>query len=304
MDMQKVLDGGPWSFEQSMLVYHRLMDNEDPQLVNLLEVDMWVQIYDIPKGSISENVLKNIGDSFVRYVKSDPANFHNTWKDHVRVRVTLNVDKPIKRRMKLKRDGTNWNWINFKYERLPSFCFVCGIIGHSDRDCSVVYANPEKIVERAYGVWLRAPTRNTKTGVGARWLRNTNTGENQWEAHTAYSGTTTTNQDGEKTEARFMEVDGTFREISGNDDVVKIVTRNQGNSENLNLLQNQGDMTGNNNLNLKETIVLDPKRRRVEPDLQGEVVGQDNVYADGLEIGNGPKNVNVAGSGLQARQTL
>lgn len=29
MDLQKVLDGGPWSFEQSMLVYNRVKENED-----------------------------------------------------------------------------------------------------------------------------------------------------------------------------------------------------------------------------------------------------------------------------------
>lgn len=163
-----MIEGGPWSFEHSMLVYHRMLENEDPHMVKLQEADIWVQIYDIPRGCISETVLKSIGDSFGCYVKSDPNNFNNMWKDHVRIRVTMNVDKPLKRRMKLKRDVNNWNWINFKYERLSSFCFVCGIIGHSERECSVVYANPDKLVERAYGVWLRAPSRNSKAGAGAR----------------------------------------------------------------------------------------------------------------------------------------
>ncbi|KAK1376452.1 hypothetical protein POM88_032645 [Heracleum sosnowskyi] len=35
LDMQKVLDGGPWTFEQSLLVYHKLEGKEDPHLVNL-----------------------------------------------------------------------------------------------------------------------------------------------------------------------------------------------------------------------------------------------------------------------------
>lgn len=75
--------------------------------------------------------------------------------------------------MKIKREGNNWSWINFKYERLSTFCFVCDLLGHSERDCEVVYANPEKVIDRAYGIWLRAPSKNIKNqNMGAKWLRN------------------------------------------------------------------------------------------------------------------------------------
>lgn len=52
LDLQKVLDGGPWTFEQSLLVYHRLQPNEDPHLVPLNSMDIWLQIYDVPKGLV------------------------------------------------------------------------------------------------------------------------------------------------------------------------------------------------------------------------------------------------------------
>lgn len=74
----------------------------------------------------------------------------------------MDIGKPLKRGMKLKREGGSWNWINFKYERLSMFCFVYGLLGHHYRDCEVVYANPGKVIDRAYGVWLRAPSKNTK----------------------------------------------------------------------------------------------------------------------------------------------
>lgn len=64
----------------------------------------------------------------------------------------MSVVKPLKRNMKIKRDGGNWSWINFNYERLSTFCFVCGLLGHSERDCPVVYANPKKEFDRDYGV--------------------------------------------------------------------------------------------------------------------------------------------------------
>lgn len=172
LDLQKVIEGGPWSFEQAMLVYHQIREGEDPTAVPLKNVEMWVQIYDIPRGFLSENILKSVGSAIGEYIKSDPGTFEGGWKPYVRIRVFLNVEKPLKRRLKIKREGDSWCWLNFKYERLGMFCFVCGIIGHTERDCNVVYANPEKMIEKAYGVWLRAPNKGAKSNPGARWLMN------------------------------------------------------------------------------------------------------------------------------------
>lgn len=62
LDMQKILDAGPWSFEHGMLVYKQLVENEDPKDVELKEVEIWVRVYDIPKAFVSENILRSIGD--------------------------------------------------------------------------------------------------------------------------------------------------------------------------------------------------------------------------------------------------
>lgn len=63
-------------------------------------------------------------------------------------------------------------------------------------------------------------------------------------------------------------------------------------------------MTAENDLNLNDKIIFDPKRRRIETDLQGDAIDQESILADGLDINNGPKNVIMAGPGPQARQTL
>lgn len=160
-----------------MLVFKQLKEDENPQSTSLKNIEIWVQIYDIPRGLLSENVLKSIGVSIGDFIKSDPANLDGSWKQYARPRVALGVEKPIKRRMKLKRDGNIWSWINFKYERLGTICFVCGRIGHSERDYNVVYANPDKVIDRAYGSWLRAPTKNSNVNVVSRWLRNVSDGQ-------------------------------------------------------------------------------------------------------------------------------
>ena len=35
--------------------------------------------------------------------------------------------------------GEEWCWINFKYERLPIFCFYYGLLGHAERTCGKLF---------------------------------------------------------------------------------------------------------------------------------------------------------------------
>lgn len=55
-----------------------------------------------------------------------------------RVRVMLDVTKPLRRFRWIKDKHGRKIQIDFAYERLPFFCFACGIMGHSERDCLVV----------------------------------------------------------------------------------------------------------------------------------------------------------------------
>lgn len=46
----------------------------------------------------------------------------------------------------------------FRYERLPTFCYVCGKIRHDEKHCSVKQDGQE--VDRQYGEWLKAGSTN------------------------------------------------------------------------------------------------------------------------------------------------
>ena len=89
----------------------------------------------------------------------------------MRLRVSLDVRKPLKRRMRLKRTGGDWFWVDFKYERLNAFCFICGLLGHTERNCPSLYDCTEGNVDRPYGSWMKAPPRRGMMNSGERWLR-------------------------------------------------------------------------------------------------------------------------------------
>lgn len=221
-------------------------------------------MYDLPKGLSSGNIFKNIGNYVGTFVKTDQANITGGWKMYARIRVTLDLDKPLRRKMKIKREGGDWSWVQFKYERLSTFCFVCGVVGHSDREYGIVYANPDKEIARAYGVWLRAPPKNIKNqNLGAKWLRNGNGDGNAWGSEGSSSKRSTTVQRGGDSSARFMEVDGKISENLGDDGGLTCIDRAQGSNLRNNSLTSQikNPMEGNFE---SGTTVIDTKRRCVE----------------------------------------
>ncbi|CAI9777924.1 unnamed protein product [Fraxinus pennsylvanica] len=112
----------------------------------------------------------HIGNYIGAFLSSDPNNFSGGWKAFLRIRVLMDVRLPLKRRMKLRKLGGEWIWVTFKYEKLPTFCFICGIIGHADSSCEKLYDAQGREIERPYGLFLKAPSRNVSASDGERWL--------------------------------------------------------------------------------------------------------------------------------------
>lgn len=141
LDLQRVLDDGPWTFNQQALLIRKLNIDEQIKDVKLSELYMWVQVYDVPIGFRSEFILKSIGNYVGRFMETDTRNFKSMYRSYMRIRVAIDVGQPLKKQMKIKKVGGEWIWIHFKYERLPSFCFYCGRIGHTEKFCEDMFDN-------------------------------------------------------------------------------------------------------------------------------------------------------------------
>ncbi|XP_060965514.1 uncharacterized protein LOC133034443 [Cannabis sativa] len=167
LDIQSVIDGSPWTFNKCPLVFHRLKKGEEPKSVVLNKIDFWVQIHGLKTGFMLENIVRSAGEYVGRFVKSDSKNFNGLWRDYLRVRATIDIDKPLKRRMKLCKENGDWIWANFQYEHLPTFCFACGIIGNSERFCPRRFDQPLEQIAKPYGIGMRAQLKKQNYLIGA-----------------------------------------------------------------------------------------------------------------------------------------
>lgn len=160
-DMYWVLRGGPWSFDNSMLVLAEIPKGEEPGNVSLWHLNMWVQIYDLPSGFMTEGVGKQLGDFFGEFIEYDHKNNSSIWREYMRSKVRIDVRKPLKRKKKIIRRNGSEIIVSCKYERLGDFCFTCGVMTHTERYCGKFLNREKEEVDNEWGSWLRAqPRRN------------------------------------------------------------------------------------------------------------------------------------------------
>lgn len=69
----------------------------------------------------------------------------------MRIKIRLDVRKPLKRKKKIvKKDGKEII-VNCKYERLGDFCFSCGMVTHTDMFCRKFLGKRETEFEKEWG---------------------------------------------------------------------------------------------------------------------------------------------------------
>lgn len=165
MGYERVINDSLWTFDQHLFVFEPLGEDVNPHDVVLNQVDFWIQVYDLPVGFMSEQDAKEIGNFIGQFIHLDPRNFNGQWKTFIRIRVKIDVSKSLKRMMKIKKKNQEESWLNFKYEKLPNFCFFCSIIGHSEKFCVKLYQFPDKNVLHLFGTWLNAPSRRQSMNI-------------------------------------------------------------------------------------------------------------------------------------------
>jgi hypothetical protein len=132
---------------------------------------MWVQVHDLPMGLMKVTVgtqLANYIRAFVEYDKNNNLSF---WRHYIRIRVKIDVRMPLKKDTKVKNKEGNWCTVNFKYEKLGTFCFVCGVMGHAENKCEVRFSIEHDDGTRNWSADIRADARRTGGKIVSRWLK-------------------------------------------------------------------------------------------------------------------------------------
>lgn len=122
----------------------------------------WVQVHGLPLGQMNNKNGSVIASMIGQEVVQGNTSFSSArFQGYLRLRVIIDITKPLKKGFFLKREGKEDLWIKFKYERLSDFCYICGKIGHGLNECSEGSAGDRSNLE--YGSYLRAEISIIKT---------------------------------------------------------------------------------------------------------------------------------------------
>lgn len=72
--------------------------------------------------------------------------------------MSMDISMPLCWGRLIRMGGLSPTWVEFKYERLPIFCYWCGMINHDEKDCKQWMRSKESLwaEEKQYGPWLWA----------------------------------------------------------------------------------------------------------------------------------------------------
>ncbi|KAJ8765838.1 hypothetical protein K2173_015792 [Erythroxylum novogranatense] len=168
VDVHRILDMRPCTFDNHLLILDRFGVSSSPFAVPLYHVPFWIQVHGLPSGFRSARVLQDIGNKIGQFLELDPTNFERSWNSYLRMRVSWDVRRPLREGFKLRHDKGDWFTVGFTYERLPSFCFLCGLLSHTERFCPTLLDFAPGQAVRRFSASLRALSRWEQRNIGDR----------------------------------------------------------------------------------------------------------------------------------------
>ncbi|KAL4381873.1 hypothetical protein AHAS_Ahas04G0177000 [Arachis hypogaea] len=113
--------------------------NKDEPIHNVRHdfMEFWVQIHGVPLEHMNRETARMIGEKMGTVVEVENSIKNNILlQTFLRVRVALEIAKPLHTGFWMKRDKLPNTRIEFKYERLQdAYCLNCGSVGLRKKEC-------------------------------------------------------------------------------------------------------------------------------------------------------------------------
>ncbi|BFG30758.1 hypothetical protein CerSpe_170320 [Prunus speciosa] len=163
---KRILDSGPWSvmgFSSSIQPWPSDLGIEE---IQFHLIPLWVQAHGVPLKDMTTAKANRLGRFIGDVLQVEDPVQAGGLRGFLRVRVLVDISKPLPPGFGLPRSDLSKLWIAFCYEKLSNFC-------HGEHDCSFVTATMRTQSEQLFGEWMGtgpAPSLDTLfTAPGRRY---------------------------------------------------------------------------------------------------------------------------------------
>lgn len=135
-DKIKIINNSPWFFNKALMLLEEPKANCNFHELEFRYASFWLHFHELPFACFSKKMAIAIGNMIGQFEKVETDEDGRCWGQTLKVRIRLDVRKALRRGMMFKVGAmADERWIPITYEKLPHFCYGCGIIGHVLKDC-------------------------------------------------------------------------------------------------------------------------------------------------------------------------
>ncbi|KAH9782561.1 hypothetical protein KPL71_008951 [Citrus sinensis] len=153
-DKKRVLTGGPWHFDRALLVLTEPKGIGELTKQSFTHTAFWIQIHNVPIACMEKELIQELGGMIGAVEEIETDENGECLGEFARIRVLINITLPLKKILFLKQEGESDIQMPVVYERLPDFCYCCGIIGHQYKECAKFQGQQKE--QLPYGGWMKA----------------------------------------------------------------------------------------------------------------------------------------------------
>ncbi|KAM7267486.1 hypothetical protein ACFE04_009652 [Oxalis oulophora] len=135
VDVERVIDGGSWTFHNHLMIEHKLTKGDDLDMVPLVISDMWVQIHFFPPGFITKQMVIKFDNYIGTFLLYDRKLGTKSMNKFISVRVQIDIRNPLAKKKKIVLSKDKFVYAEFRYGRLGLFCLICEELGHGESFC-------------------------------------------------------------------------------------------------------------------------------------------------------------------------
>lgn len=134
-DVTKIMRLSPWSIMGCLMILRKWDGQKTLEELDFSFSPFWVQIQGLPLGFLNARSGMKIAETLGEVIAVEDPDGRGKPMRFIRVRVWIDITKPLKKGFFLKRNNDEDAWVKFKYERLSDYCYGCGRVGHNVNDC-------------------------------------------------------------------------------------------------------------------------------------------------------------------------
>ena len=155
--MNDILDRSSWFFDNRLIMLKCFTNDVSSENVTFQRSPFWIRVFNIPITIMNATVGNYIANEIDIPLLVDAPKSGLAWGPFLHIRVDVDITKLLMRGKMIQVEGMEKGWVHFKYERLPIYCYRCGILGHQERECQQAKKGCFTVEEDDFqsGPWLR-----------------------------------------------------------------------------------------------------------------------------------------------------